>query len=195
MMAEEKDKRVAGPPEEPVASPHEPPAGEPPVRRPEPGEAVPPAAQQPPAQQPPAPQPPVQQASMQQPPPAGPPPVAPPPVGPVPPAGGLPRRSGDWARRKPVQLLAAGVSGAIIGGGAVAVIDLLDDHEDRRQYVMIDRRGQDPFGPGLKRWNGPGWDGRYPPRWSEPRQRPTMPMPLPGTPEPAPTEPSPTPRS
>jgi hypothetical protein len=89
-----------------------------------------------------------------------------------------------------VQLLAAGVVGALIGGGAVGVLDVLDD--DGEHYVRVIERGG-PYGPGRRHWDrGPDddWYRRMPPEYRDPRRFP----PYPGeAPTEAPTAPSPAP--
>ncbi|MGH3387987.1 MAG: hypothetical protein ACRDOO_03830 [Actinomadura sp.] len=163
-MADENDQQEARPAGQPVESRQEPPAG-----------AQQPAGEQPAAgEQPPAPS---HQA----------------PVEPAPASGRAWRgRARGMAARRPVQLLAAGVAGAIIGGGAVGLLDALDDHgDDRPMYVVrVDRGG--PFGPGWRRWQGPEgeWDerGGFPPGW---QGRPFRPGPelrkLPQEPQPVPS--------
>jgi hypothetical protein len=137
-MADENDPQEARPAEQPAESRQEPPAG-----------AQPPAGEQPPA---PPYQPPYQ-----------------PPAGPAPaPAGAWRGRARGLAGRRAVQLVAAGVAGAIIGGGAVALLDALDDRGEQRTFVVrMDRGGPEPFGPGWRRWREPEWDerGDFPRGW------------------------------
>jgi hypothetical protein len=113
-------------------------------------------------------------------PPAGAQPPGPQPQPPIAPApgGNWRGRARGWTGRKPVQLLAAGVAGAIIGGGVVALLDVLDDHGDRTMLVRVERPGMGPYGPGWRRWQGPEWDDRgdgFPPGWE--RRRPFAPFP------------------
>ncbi|GAA2099941.1 hypothetical protein [Actinomadura alba] len=192
-MADEKDKRVAGPAEQPAESRQEPPPGDPHAvaGHEHGGIGTPGAEPAPPASPPPPPSPP----GLPQPP----PPPRPPFAEPVPPPGEARHRDFGWARRRSVQLVAAGIAGAILGGGAVALLDLLDDRGEHR-YVRFER-GPGPYGPGPKRWYGPDWNGEeqgeWPPRWQQQQPFPRRVPPMPGVPqEPtAPPLPSPSPSS
>lgn len=179
-MADQKDQYVAGPPDEPRPS-----AGAGPEAAAGPGASAEPKADPGPA------------AAHRSPPPV--PPQGPPP-GPqyASPAGPGDRGAGvrAWAQRRPAQLLVAGVIGAILGGGAVGLLDVLDDDHDMRghRYYMPYGPGHGGEGYGPRHWKGP-YDGPMMPGrrdWREWGQRPGMPQAPPE--QPAPTAPaSPTP--
>jgi hypothetical protein len=106
--------------------------------------------------------------------------------------------------RRPVQLLAAGVIGAIIGGAVVGTLGATE-HDDHRGFAEYGRHGG-PFmrgdGPSWRfRGGGPqqgggGWYGPGPRQWQVPDQGglPQGPVPAPAQPAPAsPVPVSPTP--
>jgi hypothetical protein len=148
------------------------------------------AAESPPAQHSAAESPPAQESATE---PAAAQPAAAP--------GGPPRRFGkarDLSRRKPAQLLAAGLAGAIIGGAAVATIGALTGDDRPEQRVARFGPGPHRDGPGPYWWGprdrgqppdqGPGWGypggpraRRVPPPGWVPGQRPS-PAPKPSTP-------------
>ncbi|GAA3115737.1 hypothetical protein GCM10010466_03530 [Planomonospora alba] len=66
------------------------------------------------------------------------------------------------ARSKPLQITAAALIGAVIGGGAVAVVDAVGDrHRDRAAFTRTDeRRGGDGERHGTGHDRG-GWGDRY----------------------------------
>ncbi|CAM3882081.1 hypothetical protein KIPE111705_29780 [Kibdelosporangium persicum] len=98
-----------------------------------------------------------------------------PPVPPVPPR--TPGRFGRFARHRATQLVAAGLAGLVIGGGAVALIDR--DGPRGRDYYGYHQFDRGPRG------NGPGWDQRPDRDFRDgpraPRQAPQAPS-TPGTP-------------
>ncbi|MCW2916512.1 MAG: hypothetical protein JWN52_4580 [Actinomycetia bacterium] len=107
--------------------------------------------------------------------------------------------------RRPVQLLAAGVIGAIIGGAVVGTLGAVTEHDDHRGFAEYGRHGG-PFmrgdGPSWRfRGGGPqqgggGWYGPGPRQWQVPDQGglPQGPVPVPAQPAPAsPVPVSPTP--
>lgn len=215
-MADQKDRQVAGRPEEPEPTGS---AGADPVTAAEgtgraPGaeagaarrEATAPEAA---GSEPVAPEPETDQPAAHHAVPPGPPP-GPPPGGyhgapPVPGGPGAPLSSGmrERVRSRPAQLLAAGIVGAIIGGGAVGLIDVLDDDGPGHARVHMvqygrghadadgfghwhDRMHQDgpmtPDGPGWERWRGTR-------PWPAPSWAPDAPAPAPPSTPSAPSTP------
>ncbi|HEX2314400.1 MAG TPA: hypothetical protein VHJ17_11725, partial [Thermomonospora sp.] len=78
----------------------------------------------------------------------------------------------SWASRRPVELVAAGLAGALIGGGLVGALDVLDDDGDDDRVVRVIERGGGP-GPGWRRWDrefGEDLPERIPPEWRRPRR-------------------------
>lgn len=200
-MADQKDRHVAGRPEEPEPTG---PAGTDPVTAAEgagprqageagaaPREATAPEAA---GSGPVAPEPETAPSAAHHSVPPGPPPGGYHGAPPVPGGPGTPPPSGmrERARSRPVQLLIAGVVGAIIGGGAVGLIDVLDDGGPERTRVHMVRYGSGTPDDGFGHWHGrmhgdgpmmPGDQGQE--RW-----RGTRPWPAPSW---APDEPAPAP--
>ena len=106
--------------------------------------------------------------------------------------------------RRPVQLLAAGVIGAIIGGAVVGTLGALTDHDHPRGFAEYGRhggpfmRGDGPFrrfrdgGPqqGMGGWYGPGPRQRQVPGQDGLPQAPVPVQPAPGSPAPVSPTPS-----
>jgi len=121
--------------------------------------------------------------------PAGSPPPSPEPAGP--PSGTEPAIPGGqagstrwdrfsvWTARRPVQLVAVGLAGAIVGGALVGFFESIGHHDGPGRHGFYGRGfGRGPYmrDPGfrMRQWNGvPPWQGGQGPRFMRPSPAPS----------------------